>query len=221
MLFRSVSQSRYDEINYIADRFLNIGLVTPDGIISGPHGVPSGSTFTNEVDSIVQYLVASNCSSVDTNYCSIQGDDGVYFSSDPDDLFSCFEKVGLDVNKDKSLVSNSTVNYLQLLYHSDYNRGDNLVGVYSTYRALIRLVYPERFEDFSKDDISGKDYFAIRSISILENCKNHPLFKEFVNYVYKLDKYKLSFSDLGLVNYIKRINRQEGKDITFTNWQWR
>jgi hypothetical protein len=44
--------------DYIAWRFGNIGLITPDGVKDGPHGVPSGSTFTLEVNSIAQILIA-------------------------------------------------------------------------------------------------------------------------------------------------------------------
>lgn len=57
--FRSLFQEQYGEqLDYIMERMITIGLVTPDGILSGDHGVPSGSTFTNEVDSVVQYLIS-------------------------------------------------------------------------------------------------------------------------------------------------------------------
>lgn len=74
---KQMYQSKYhSEIDDIADRFLTIGLITPDGIMSGPHGVPSGSTFTNEIDSIVQYLVAYRCRDIlHIDKCQIQGDD--------------------------------------------------------------------------------------------------------------------------------------------------
>jgi hypothetical protein len=56
---KSKFQAQYrDQLDYIAERFCTIGLVTPDGVWSGEHGVPSGSTFTNEVDSIAQFLCA-------------------------------------------------------------------------------------------------------------------------------------------------------------------
>ena len=61
-------------MNIILETFVTIGIWTPDGEISGPHGVPSGSTFTNAIDSLVQFGLAG----VDESRCQIQGDDGVY-----------------------------------------------------------------------------------------------------------------------------------------------
>lgn len=53
---KGLYQSKFSgQIDKIAERFATIGIITPDGILKGEHGVPSGSTFTNEVDSIVQY----------------------------------------------------------------------------------------------------------------------------------------------------------------------
>jgi len=222
---RSLYQKRYhNDLYAIEERFKNIELITPDGILSGPHGVPSGSTFTNEIDSIVQYLVASNCNDVKfVDRCMIQGDDGLYLVKDQsgaESLFSCFQSYGLEVNEDKSIVSSEYATYLQNLYHPDYSRDGKLVGVYSTYRALCRICFLERFDDFQKDGLDGKDYFAIRTISILENCKFHPLFRELVEYVVKLDKYSLKYSDHGLASYVKRKADQEGKDVRFGQWQY-
>lgn len=209
-------KSHHAVIDQIALRFKTIPIVTPEGIIHGAHGVPSGSVFTNEIDSIVQYLVALSCKVVEyINLCQIQGDDGVYLTSDPDELFRCFTKYGLKVSRDKTVVSDDYAVYLQSLYHSDYMRDGRYVGVYPTYRALGKILYLEKFQDFSKDEISGADYFAIRTISILENCKHHPLHKELVLYVLSRDKYKLQFSEQGLKNYISRIARQESKDVNF------
>jgi len=219
---RDMYQSQYvSEIDVIAKRFNTVGLVTPDGIYDGPHGVPSGSTFTNEVDSICQYLVASSSNLIDEiNLCQIQGDDGVYLTRFPNELMEHFGKYGLDVNIDKSHIANEYIIYLQSLYHIDYMKNGVVGGIYSTYRALLRLVYLERFTDISKDEISGKDYFAIRAISIIENVKHHPLFEQFVLYVLSLDKYNLQFSDQGLKAFVKSRMSKEGKDITFRNWSY-
>lgn len=219
---KSLFQSVYDsELSRIQERFSTIPIITPDGIITGRHGVPSGSTFTNEVDSICQFLVAQDSKCLDrVDLAQVQGDDGVYSSSKPDQFMQHFTNYGLEVSTDKSFITNDYCIYLQSLYHKDYAKGNIISGIYSTYRALLRIVYLERFDDFSDSDISGKDYFAIRSLSILEQCKNHPLFRDLVLYVLSLDKYRLKVSDLGIRQFVKLRRMQEGKDVTFRNWSY-
>jgi len=211
-----------DEIDVCFDRFNTKGIVTPDGILTGPHGIPSGSTFTNEVGSIIQLSVLNSARRVYTDLCQVQGDDGVVPTSDPDEVFSAFELAGFKINEEKSDVSREYLVYLQLLYHPDYfDHSTGLIsGVYSTYRALNRIVHMERFDDISEEGISGKDYFAIRTISILENCKHHPLFRELVRYVHSLDKYSLATSDLGIRAYVELRRKQEGKDVSFTQYNY-
>jgi hypothetical protein len=49
------SGEAHDIIDYVFERFGTIGIITPDGVMEGEHGVPSGSTLTNEVDSLAQW----------------------------------------------------------------------------------------------------------------------------------------------------------------------
>jgi hypothetical protein len=208
--------SAAEDLDQIAKRFNTIGLVTPDGVLSGAHGVPSGSTFTNEVDSICQYLIA-NSFGLNSNLFDIQGDDGAYALEDPNGLKDYFRSFGLQVNDDKSYVTNDYLVYLQQLFHPDYRDNAGIIGgIYPTYRALNRILYPERFTDFAEsDDIKGQDYFSIRTICILENCKNHPLFRQFVEYVYSLDKYNLRYSNEGLSKFVKRFEQSSGSQGIF------
>lgn len=204
--------SESDRIDRISKRFATIGLVTPDGILEGPHGVPSGSTFTNEVDSLAQYVIACNNESlVDLETIQIQGDDQASCSNDPEQLFAAFEKCGLEVNREKSYVSDNCVVYLQNLYSSDYRNEDGQIrGIYPLYRALGRLVFMERFNDFSEYDIEGKHFFAIRALSILENTRNHPMFEEFVKFVASKDKYGLKLTGESINEYVKFIKDSAG-----------
>jgi hypothetical protein len=71
---KKLFQANYwNEIDYIAERFRTIGLLTPDGVWDGDHGVPSGSTFTNEVDSIAQFLFDETLD-INLLYYKIKGD---------------------------------------------------------------------------------------------------------------------------------------------------
>jgi hypothetical protein len=199
-----------DEISYIANRFNTIGLITPDGVLGGPHGVPSGSTFTNEVDSIVQFQCAIS-SGISPDQFDIQGDDGVYSLMDPHSLKERFKEYGLEVNDEKSYMSDKSVVYLQNLHTLDHKSDDGKIrGIYPTYRALNRIIYQERFNQFSDDNILGADFYAIKTICILENCRNHPLFPELVKFVMKLDKFKLQYTQYGLQQYIQRIKKTSG-----------
>jgi hypothetical protein len=215
-LFQDGLYTRYR--GFITDKFRSIPLVTPDGVYTGFHGIPSGSAFTNEAGSVSQHGIAKDYFEPLEDEQQ-QGDDGVYSCYYPEKLKEHFRQYGLEVNDSKSYVSKEFCVYLQNLYHIDYIDNGIISGIYPTYRALCRIVYQERFNDFSKDDISGKDYYAIRTLSILETCKHHPLFRELVRYVWTLDKYNLSFSDQGLVAYVKMREKQDGKDVKFTEYK--
>jgi hypothetical protein len=202
----------HDQIDYIAERFNTIGLVTPEGVWKGEHGVPSGSTFTNEVDSIAQFLCAESLN-MNLNDYQIQGDDGAYRTDDPEKLKDGFKQFGLNVNDEKSYVSQDYLVYLQNLHSINFAKPDGSIpGIYPTYRALNRLIYQERFDDFSAYNIKGSDFYAIRTIAILENCRNHPLFKDFVKFIKKYDKYGLTPTKQGINEYVQMIIDKAGAE---------
>jgi len=212
---KQLFQSKYSvNIDYIADRFNMIGIITPDGVFNGPHGVPSGSTFTNEVDSIVQMLISIQLPFIDLASMQIQGDDALYIVPDnkEDELFQLFAKFGLSVNKDKSYVSKDFAVFLQCLYDIYYINKGIVGGIYPIYRALNRICYQERWNDFEDYGIKGKDYYSIRTLCILENCKWHPLFKDFVKLIVSEDKYSLDFSSQGLSNYVHMLEKTKGTE---------
>lgn len=218
---KSLYQAQYsDEIDYIYNRFISVGLVTPDGVYVGEHGVPSGSAFTNEIDSLVQYIIAMNYPGEKIIKLEIQGDDGLYIIGDPWGLMEWFGLFGLVVNFEKSLISLICAMFLQLFFHPDYEEDGELKGVYSVCRAFVRMCFPDGFTDFQRDDIEGNSYWSIRDISVAENCKYHPWFEEFVEFIYSKDKYKLHISEQSLTNYIKMRDREDGRDINFNIYQY-
>lgn len=193
-------QSSYgSEIDKIYERFNTIGIVTPDGVLNGSHGVPSGATFTNEVDSIAQYLIAKFSGLNESNF-DIQGDDGAYLLDDYEyeKLIQNFKRFGLKVNEEKSYYNDTFIVYLQKIYDRFYIDRGLIGGIYPISRAMNRLIYQENYVNFEDEDIAGKDYYSIRALTILENCKYHPCFEELVELIFYHDKHKLSFSQKGL-----------------------
>jgi hypothetical protein len=228
--FSSLFQEGFKaELYSIMWNFTHIPIVTPDGILEGSHGIPSGSTFTNEVGSVWQHFVAQDYNQYlneeIVQFDQQQGDDGAYAVEDAEDFKEFFKLHGVIVNDEKSYISKNFIIYLQNLYHLDYitkdeQNQDIIRGIYPTYRALLRIVYLERFTDISVvDNLKGSDYFACRTLQILETCKHHPLFKELCLYVKELDKFSLDVSDQGISAYVKLREFQEGKDVRFTEYK--
>jgi hypothetical protein len=210
----SFQRQHHQEIDELSHRFANIGIVTPDGVKNGEHGVPSGSTFTNTVDSAVQHLISKDLGVLDSEK-QIQGDDGVYLVDSEEALYNHFSKYGLDVNPEKCYVSKRNAIYLQNFYSKDMLTNGICRGVYPSYRALGRIFFQERFTDLGELELEGSDFNSLRVISILENCKYHPLFIQLVNYIAKLDKYSLGYSQSGLVKYVGHLISASGIEGIF------
>lgn len=201
-------------------RFVTIPIWTPEGEIIGPHGVPSGSTFTNTVDSLVQYA-ASGYDTTRGDMCQVQGDDGVYLvpRDDRDSFIDRFISYGLKVNEQKSQTfDDREAIFLQRYYHPAYpSRTNNgLGGVYSAYRAFARIKYLERWTDFERIGIKGSDFFSLRTIMILENCKHHPAFDQLVRLAHKFDSTNLKFSNEGVKAFSKTLESRARAGVLHT-----
>ena len=192
---RSYFQRGYqNEIGDIQEVFYKINLIiSPTRKLSGIHGVPSGSVFTNMVDTLVQLYahkeVSDRLNVQCAEYCQAQGDDGLLVFDRPieiDAMADAFSELGLDANAEKQFVGDDDCVYLQRYYTSD-----RLGGMYPTYRALNSLMGQERFYDEKE---WGPELVILRSIMILENVKHHPLFEALVRFTMDGDKYRLGAS---------------------------
>jgi hypothetical protein len=208
-LFQLASNSDLEDIRAGVS---SIPICTPDGVRYGQHGVPSGTTFTNEVDSVVQWLIGLSSEVVAA--FDIQGDDGLYATAHPDVLLRTFSEAGLSVNEEKSVISNHYCVYLQNYYSERYTNEEGIMsGVYPLFRALNRLIFMERWINFSDYEVDGQSYFTIRAFQILENTRNHPLFEDFVKLIYNYDKFKLKYTNSGLKRFraMERDSRGAGE----------
>jgi hypothetical protein len=189
----------------VAYRFGNKPFIIGDDIYYGAHGIPSGSQLTNLVGSVGNRKVCD----LPAELTQFLGDDFAAVTGRPEYLFDKYGSCGLELNKEKTVIANGYFLYLQNLFHPDYMEDGEIKGVYPTYRALNRLIYPERFSDFESFDLDGKSYFAIRSLSILENCRYHPLFEKFVIWWLQYEKYAIP-SNQSIANYVKYVNATTG-----------
>jgi hypothetical protein len=177
-------------IDYIEDRFINIPLLHPDGIWEGRHGVPSGSGLTNQMDSIIQWLLAEYCAiklGARMHGILLQGDDGVWAWRDKvkltqvQDLVSRF---GMFLNTDKGGISKDVVYYLQNV-HMRYHMADGLcVGVRPLCRTLSGLTGFEtpRDKDWRPVDTT------FRWIQQVEACREHPELQVLVKLLLQWDR---------------------------------
>lgn len=206
-------------------------------MVTGWHGVSSGSNWTNFIETIFDlifgtyvYLVMNKrvrksrrkkLLMVEPLY-SI-GDDSSYVygalygqRSTPaqwlrmsDEVKQQLDILGKDVGQEikaeKTTADYTYVKSLQRLFIRDYRRDDGLLrGVYSTIRALKSSVYPERYHN---PKLWSKELFCARQFMILENCVDHPLFKEFVEFVCKGNKHLIPFAKLSAPQ-LERIQRE-------------
>jgi hypothetical protein len=218
--YKSLFQQSYHKmLDYIAERQNTIGLITPDGTLTGSHGQPSGSLYTLETNSMIQYIIATISGLVKSENAQVQGDDGVYLTENSNTLLlkKYFKDCGLNVNEEKSLIANNKCIFLQMLFHDEIRKNGKCVGIYPLYRALNRIVYQERWAEFERFGIDGNDYYSLRTISILENCRNHVLFEDFVKLILKYDKYKLQYTDGGLKKYVEMLVEGKGSQGVVNN----
>lgn len=181
----------------------------------GKHGMGSGSGGTNADETLahraLQYEAAlANNAKLNLNSQCL-GDDGVltYPGITVEDVVRSYTAHGQEMNESKQYASKHDCIYLRRWHHRDYRVDNVCVGVYSTYRALGRLMEQERYYD---PDVWSAKMVALRQLSIIENVKYHPLCAEFAEFCMKRDKYRLGIDIPGFLDDIDNI-AQEAIDL--------
>jgi hypothetical protein len=177
----------------------------------GKHGMGSGSGGTNADETLahraLQYEVAiENNTKLNPNSQCL-GDDGVltYPGITVEDVVRSYTAHGQEMNTTKQYVSKHDCVYLRRWHHEDYRVDGVCVGVYSTYRALGRLMEQERYYD---PEVWSAKMVALRQLSIIENVKYHPLREEFAEFCMKRDKYRLGIDIPGFLDNIDSIAKE-------------
>lgn len=186
-------------------------LISEKQMFMGPHGMGSGSGGTNADETIVhralQYEAAMRHQKILNPNSMCLGDDGIlsYPGITSEDVTRVYSSHGLDMNPTKQSESAQECVYLRRWHHVDYRIDSVCAGVYSTCRALGRLAEQERYYD---PETWNAKMVALRELSIIENCKFHPLRDEFADYCIKGDKYRLGLDIPGFLENIEKIARE-------------
>lgn len=184
-------------------------------IRSGSHGMGSGSGGTNFDETLthraLQYEAAQSVGAKLNPNSQCLGDDGIlsYPGITVEDVVRSYSAHGQEMNADKQSASKHECTYLRRWHSDSYRIHGVCAGVYSTYRALGRLCEQERFYD---PEVWGPKMVALRQLSIIENCKYHPLREEFAQYCMAGDKFRLGIDIPGFLDNIESI-AQEAIDL--------
>lgn len=195
-----LEQLVYVDENYLRsvyDYYSTGALLTPDGLVSGAHGLPSGVAFTNMFEVFVFRIMARLAGRrIGVNFRHIfqNGDDGLYLSDEEckaTDMAAVYQDYGFVLNADKSGSDESKCSYLQRHFYSDHE----YKAVMSTNRMLGRILYAER-SSIARTGLAVKDYWTANTIMKLENCKRHPDFYSLVDFVRAGDEFGLDPSNI-------------------------
>nr|UAW00543.1 MAG: RNA-dependent RNA polymerase [Porcine picobirnavirus] len=182
---------------------------------SGPHGMGSGSGGTNADETLthraLQYEAAIHSGARLNPHSMCLGDDGIlsYPGITVDDVVRSYTSHGQEMNSDKQYASTQDCVFLRRWHHANYRVNGKCAGVYSTFRALGRLRYLERFMD---PKMWGPKMVALRQLSILENIKFHPLKEQFVEFCMKRDKYRLG---LDIPHFLDDLDKEAKKATAY------
>lgn len=183
------------KLDLLENTMLEIPLLTPEGILIGTHGMPSGDALTNLIDGLVQILAleyaAVRCD-IHIKDHIVQGDDGVisfWENWDIDSVVTAVDELGLAISSDKSNVSRDRVTFLQNWHSIDYS----VRGLYRHVRPLMRILNGMlSYERLSKHWNGFDD--TIRWWQQAESGKFHPKFESLVEFLYSHDRYSRTLS---------------------------
>ena len=179
-----------------------------DILIRGLHGMGSGSGGTNFDECMshkaLQFESAQSVNQELNPHSMAYGDDGIltYPGIQVDDVIQTYTRHGQEMNESKQYVSKHDCVVLRRWHSTDYTIKGTMVGVYSTFRALGRLLAQERYYDPEK--WSG-EMVTLRALSILENCKWSPYFHEFIDFVITGDKFELGLNLPGFFDRLQKL----------------
>lgn len=182
-----------------------------DQIRVGEHGMGSGSGGTNFDETLTHRALQYECAMLKRQRLNPNsqclGDDGIlsFPGITEEDVMRSYPSHGQEMNASKQESSTHECTYLRRWHDAKFRQNGVCVGVYATSRALGRLCEQERYYD---PEVWGPKMVALRQLSIIENCKYHPMREEFVQFCMKGDKYRLGLDIPGFLDNVDKLAKE-------------
>jgi hypothetical protein len=173
----------------IVNSFITKDVIMADGVYTVAKGVPSGSMFTQIIDSVVNYLVIATY----LNHCGLSydmfilGDDNLIFTKHAIDLMDLssyiFKNFGMRISPDKSSQGK------RMDCPTFLSRQWRPTGEWRHPYVLIeKMLFPERFREYSRRGFTPDDVFyafycvyplgMVEGFDMLRFFDDHPYFQE-------------------------------------------
>jgi len=199
-VIRLCFRSRHERlIDFEEHQFMNVPLLTPEGMLTGQHAVASGEAETNLVDGIGQMILWHYVAlklGAEVKFICVQGDDGVIIMDPPIDIDEASQIIqtdfGMALSAEKGLIAADEIRFLQNVHFRYYERDGINVHVRPIERVLNGML---SYETMRKKSIGWNGFMdSLRWYQQCEQAKYHPNFDVLVEFLYSRDKYSRQFT---------------------------
>lgn len=175
------------EFDVVVNSFIEKDLVIDRGVLHSVKGVPSGSQFTQVIDSIVNLLVIYTYLSAKgiSGESTVMGDDNLVFTNVELDMidFSSYvaHNFGLEINADKS---NQGTNYDEPTFLSRKwtNEGPDRAWC----EVVSRMLYPERFRPYHFGEV--QPYEVLLAYAYTYRCVSEKVNLAELKHMYRVNE---------------------------------
>lgn len=170
-------------LNHVSDGFIHKKLLTPWGSRRYSHGVPSGSPFTNIIDSVVNAIILEYIAAGAGTECvyRVNGDDSVVVFDDDiqgTEIASRALELGITMNPSKQARSKDSCTFNRQYWGLEYTG-----PVPSINRTLNSLIYRDKpYEAVGKTLVDE----CLRDTQILIRLESHPFASEFLSKIVRI-----------------------------------
>jgi hypothetical protein len=178
-----------EDIRVCFDVLKYVPLIVPWDLIYKTGGMPSGSVWTNVLDTLINLWIGFYITArldLDLIDFEVMGDDSVFlWDEEPslEELSNVADEIGFKLNPEKQHVAVNSLHFLQRMHIKEYVLDGLNRGIHSPFRSASGWWGMERWKsDWNAESVTG------RLLMQTENCAYDTRFEEIVKYIMDGDK---------------------------------